>query len=70
MHLGDEYMQHELELLEDLTNETVDSAAKKGRNAAVIEFAKRLIQLDSSDEFIQAATLLSAEEISNIKNST
>ncbi|MXW47834.1 MAG: hypothetical protein F4Z97_04210 [Gammaproteobacteria bacterium] len=70
MHPGDEYMQYELELLEDLTNETVDSAAKKGRNAAVIEFAKRLIQLGSSDEFIQAATLLSAEEISKIKIGT
>jgi len=31
MRPGDENMQHELELLEDLTNETVDSAAKKGR---------------------------------------
>ena len=31
MHLGDEYMQHELELLGDLSNETVDSAARKGR---------------------------------------
>ena len=76
MHLGDEYMQHELELLEDLSNETVDSAARKGRKIGLeqgrretaYETAKRLIQLGSSDEFIREATLLSAEEISKIKN--
>ena len=74
MHPGDEYMQHELELLEDLMNETVDSAARKGRKIGcrenTYETAKRLIQLGSSDEFIRAATLLSAEEISKIKNGT
>ena len=75
-------MQQELELLEDLSNETIDSATRKsrkigleqglekGRKEAAFEVAKRLIQLGSSDEFIQAATLLSAEEISKIKNGT
>ena len=86
MHPGDEYMQHELELLEDLSNETIDSAARKsrkigleqgleqglekGRRENAYETAKRLIQLGSSDEFIRAATLLSADEISIIKNGT
>ena len=78
MHPGDEYMQLELELLEDLSNETVDSAARKGRKLGLekgrrenaYETANRLIQLGSSDEFIRAATLLSAEEISKIRNGT
>ena len=81
-------MQHESELLEDLSNETVDSAARKarklgfeqgfaqgfeqglekGRREAIIEMAKRLFQLGCSDETIRAATLLSAEDISKIKN--
>ena len=61
MHPGDEYMQHELELLEDLSNETVDSAARKsrkigleqGRRENAYETAKRLVQLGYSDEDIQ-----------------
>ncbi len=71
-------MQHELELLGDLSNETIDSATRKsrkigleqGRRENTYETAKRLIQLGSSDEFIREATLLSAEEISKIKNGT
>ena len=76
MHLGDEYMQHELELLGDLSNETVDSAARKGRKIglekgrkeAVFEVAKRLIQRGFPDEEIQEFTKLSLDEISKIKN--
>lgn len=78
MHPGDEYMQHELELLEDLSNETVDSAARKGRKLGreqgrretTYETAKRLIQFGCSDEIIRAATLLSEDEISKIRNGT
>ena len=71
-------MQHELELLEDLSNETVDSAARKGRKLGreqgrretTYETAKRLIQFGCSDEIIRAATLLSEDEISKIRNGT
>ncbi len=49
MHPGDGYMQHELELLENLMNETVDSTTRKGRKIGrrenTYETAKRLIQL-------------------------
>ena len=75
-------MQHESELLEDLSDETVDSAARKarklglkqglekGRRESTIETAKRLIELGCSDETIRAATLLSEDDISKIKNGT
>ena len=43
---------------------------EKVRRENTFETAIRLIQLGFSDEFIRAATLLSAEEISNIKNGT
>ncbi len=79
MHLGDEYMQHELELLGDLSNETVDSAARKarkigleqglekGRRETAYEKAKRLIQRGYPDEEIQEITKLSPDEILKIK---
>ncbi len=75
-------MQHELELLGDLSNDTIDSAARKsrmigieqgiekGRKEAAFEFAKRLIQRGFPDEEIQEFTKLSLDEISKIKNGT
>ncbi len=82
MHLGDEYMQHELELLGDLTNETVDSATRKGRKlgreegleegrkAAASEFANWLVERGFPDEEILEVTKLSSDEILKIKNGT
>ena len=79
-------MQHELELLGDLSNETIDSAARKsrkigieqglelgvekGRKEAAFEFAYWLVQRGYSDEEIQKVTKLSPDEISKIKNGT
>ena len=71
-------MQHELELLEDLSNETVDTAARKGRKLGreqgrrevASEFANWLVQRGFPDEEIQKVTKLSPDEISKIKKGT